>query len=87
MNFFRQLGGALIVAVFGAIVLGGVGGAGAGLSPEMLKLGTVDRETMVRLFQYVFAATFLGFALALLFVLRMKELPLRGGSVGAVTAE
>ena len=27
-NFFRQIGGALIVAVFGAIVLGGVGGAG-----------------------------------------------------------
>jgi EmrB/QacA subfamily drug resistance transporter len=86
-NFFRQIGGALIVAVFGAIVLGGVGAAGAGLSPEMLKLGTVDRETMVRLFQYVFAATFLGFALALFFLLRMKELPLRGGSVGAVAGE
>ncbi len=25
-NFFRQMGGALIVAIFGAIVLGGVGG-------------------------------------------------------------
>ncbi|MGO8227422.1 MFS transporter, partial [Rhizobium ruizarguesonis] len=32
-NFFRQIGGALIVAVFGAIVLGGVGGGAAQLSP------------------------------------------------------
>jgi EmrB/QacA subfamily drug resistance transporter len=82
-NFFRQIGGALIVAVFGAIVLGGVGGTGAVLSPETLKLGTVDRDTMVRLFQYVFAATFLGFAMALLFIVKMKELPLRGSVVKA----
>ncbi|SEG73780.1 MDR family MFS transporter [Bosea lathyri] len=85
-NFFRQIGGALIVAVFGAIVLGGVGGAGAGLSPEALKLGTVDRATMVQLFQYVFSATFLGFAMALLFLARMKELPLRSGAVEAAKA-
>lgn len=85
-NFFRQIGGALIVAVFGAIVLGGVGASGAGLSPEGLKLGTVDRATMVQLFQYVFAATFLGFALALIFIVRMKELPLRGSAVAAAKA-
>jgi EmrB/QacA subfamily drug resistance transporter len=81
-NFFRQIGGALIVAVFGAIVLGGVGGQGAGLSPEALKLGAVDRETMVRLFQYVFAATAFGFAMALTFMIRMKELPLRSKAAG-----
>lgn len=88
-NFFRQIGGALIVAVFGAIVLGGVGGAGAGLSPEALKLGTVDREMMVQLFQYVFAAAFFGFAMALLFIVKMKELPLRGSvaSTAAVAVE
>jgi EmrB/QacA subfamily drug resistance transporter len=79
-NFFRQIGGALIVAVFGAIVLGGLGASGAGLSAETLKAGAVERETMVRLFQYVFAATFAGFALALLFLVRMKELPLRGAA-------
>lgn len=76
-NFFRQIGGALIVAAFGAIVLGGVGG-GAMLSPEALKLGTVDRDTMVTLFRYVFGASTLGFALALFFLAMMKELPLRG---------
>ena len=75
-NFFRQIGGALIVAIYGAIVLGGVGG-GAGRSPEALQLGHVDREAMVTLFRYVFAATFVGFALAYLFLARMKQLPLR----------
>ena len=85
-NFFRQIGGALIVAVFGAIVLGGVGMSGVGGSHETLKLGAVDRDTMVRLFQYVFAATFVGFACALIFLLRMKELPLRGSGVDAAKA-
>ncbi|CAO4165036.1 hypothetical protein AFFFEF_00469 [Methylorubrum extorquens] len=28
MNFFRSLGGALIVAIFGTLVLGGAGGPG-----------------------------------------------------------
>jgi EmrB/QacA subfamily drug resistance transporter len=82
-NFFRQIGGALIVAVFGAIVLGGVGGQGAGLSPEALKLGAIDRETMVRLFGYVFAATAFGFGMALVFMIRMKELPLRSKTAGS----
>ncbi len=85
-NFFRQIGGALIVAIFGAIVLGGIGGAGPGLSHESIRLDGVDRETMVRLFQYVFGATCLGFACALGFLLRMEELPLRSGAVQAAKA-
>lgn len=85
-NFFRQIGGALIVAVFGAIVLGGVGGAGAQLSPEALKLGTVDRETMVVLFRHVFGAAGLGFAFALLMLALMKELPLRGRAIETAQA-
>lgn len=85
-NFFRQIGGALIVAVFGAIVLGGAGVSGAGLSHETLTLDAVDRDTMVRLFRYVFAATCIGFACALFFLLRMKELPLRGGAADAAKA-
>jgi len=82
-NFFRQIGGALIVAVFGAIVLGGMGSSGAGLSAETLRAGSVDRATMVTLFQYVFTATCLGFALALAFLLMMKEMPLRGSAIEA----
>jgi EmrB/QacA subfamily drug resistance transporter len=81
-NFFRQIGGALIVAVFGAIVLGGVG-AGAGVTAETLQAGTTDRATMVQLFQYVFAATFAGFALSLFFLIKMKEMPLRGRAIEA----
>jgi EmrB/QacA subfamily drug resistance transporter len=86
-NFFRQIGGALLVAVFGAIVLGGVGGAGAQLSPEALKLGTVDRQTMVTLFRYVFAAASLGFLFALASLARMEELPLRGSAAEATGGE
>ncbi|MGO4170761.1 MDR family MFS transporter [Bosea sp. TAF32] len=82
-NFFRQIGGALIVAIFGAIVLGGVGGPSAQLSPEALKLGTVDRETMVTLFRYVFGAASLGFGCALISLARMKQLPLRGRAIEA----
>ncbi len=82
-NFFRQIGGALIVAVFGAIVLGGMGASGPGLSPENLRAGAVDRATMVPLFQHVFAATSLGFGLALSFLLMMKEMPLRSSAVAA----
>ena len=74
------------IAVFGAIVLGGVGGAAAQLSPEALKLGTVDRGTMVVLFRYVFGAASLGFALAWLSLARMQELPLRGRAVEAAKA-
>ncbi len=85
-NFFRQIGGALIVAALGAIVLGGVGGETAQLSPEALKLGTVDRDMMVTLFRYVFGAAFLGFALAFVFITWMEELPLRGGAAEAATA-
>ncbi|PZU93926.1 MAG: MFS transporter [Chelatococcus sp.] len=77
-NFFRQIGGALVVALLGVIVLGGVGGGGAHLSPEALRLGTVDRDAMIVLFRYVFGATALGFALALFFMARMEERPLRG---------
>ncbi|UZF91846.1 MDR family MFS transporter [Bosea sp. NBC_00550] len=85
-NFFRQIGGALIVAIFGAIVLGGVGGAAAQLSPEALKLGTVDRETMVTLFRYVFGAASLGFGCALVSLALMEQLPLRGRAVEAAKA-
>lgn len=81
-NFFRQIGGALIVAVFGAIVLGGIG-AGSGVTAETLRAGTADRATMIMLFQYVFAATFAGFALALFFLVRMQEMPLRGRAIEA----
>lgn len=84
-NFFRQIGGALIVAVFGAIVLGGVGPK-PGLTAETLHAISIDRETMVSLFRWVLVASGTGFGLALAFLLWMKELPLRGGTVAAARA-
>ena len=64
----------------------GVGGAAAQLSPEALKLGTVDRETMVTLFRYVFGAASLGFGCALISLALMKQLPLRGRAIEAAHA-
>ena len=80
MNFFRSLGGAILVAVFGAIVLGTGGGLHAGqlrgLSPE-------QAAALAETFRLVFAAAALCLALSLAFVLRMRELPLRGGETSA----
>ena len=85
-NFFRSIGGAFIVAIFGSIILGlsGVGGASGfeALGPAATQHG----GDLVQAFHYVFAAAFLGFALSLLFLARMKELPLRGSAVRAAEA-
>ena len=61
LNFFRQLGGAIIVAVFVAIVLGGFeGGEGARLMETLTRHGTGGAARAARaaefapLFGYVF---------------------------------
>jgi EmrB/QacA subfamily drug resistance transporter len=73
-NFFRSLGGALLIAAFGAIVLGGdvAGGLhgpaiGGGSSPQLAGA-----------FRHMFLAAALTFALSLVFLLRMEERPLQG---------
>jgi EmrB/QacA subfamily drug resistance transporter len=73
MNFFRQLGGAVIVAIFGAIALGGV--SGRGLTLEGLAGSGVDVSGT---FQLVFAAAAIGFAISICFLLLMEERPLKG---------
>ena len=74
MNFFRSLGGAIIVAVFGTLVLGGgtipLGGNLSHLSPAAI-------EGLGLAFRLVFAASATGLALALVFIAAMQELPLR----------
>ena len=65
LNFFRQLGGAIIVAVFGAIVLGGVDGRAAGASrstSSRAPRGPVDFAPLFRLV-FIAAAVFLTVAL------------------------
>jgi predicted MFS family arabinose efflux permease len=78
MNFFRQLGGAIIVAAFGAIMLAGLGAQGGeGISPELLAQGgAATAAALAATFRHVFLAAALGFAAALLFLVLMEERPL-----------
>lgn len=79
MNFFRSLGGALIVAAFGAIVLGGIsGGLTSGISTEDLAQALAQSGTdIVTVFRWVFAAAALGLIISLAALLAMEERPLR----------
>jgi EmrB/QacA subfamily drug resistance transporter len=83
-NFFRSLFSSLVVAVLGAIVLGGLGGV-AGMSVEMLAR-TASVGDLAHAFRFVFlaAALVLGFAVA--FVVAMEERPLRGPLTAAETS-
>jgi EmrB/QacA subfamily drug resistance transporter len=78
-NFLRSLGGAFVVAIFGAIVLGtsGLGSHLRGLDnlAAAAAQGGIDLSSV---FRWVFAAAAAGFAFALLFLWRMEERPLRG---------
>jgi predicted MFS family arabinose efflux permease len=75
MNFFRQLGGALIVAAFGTIVLGGLGQGPGSHDMESLVRG-VDAAALAHTFRLVFAAADLGLILALGFLAMMEPRPL-----------
>lgn len=72
MGFFRQLGGALIVAAFGAIVFGGGLPEGALAQMRVLESGGLANS-----FRSVFLAAAGCFALALAFLFAMEEKPLR----------
>ena len=90
LNFFRLLGGAIVVAAFGAIVLGGAGTAGQGLTLDALSgaaRGGIDLAAPFRL-AFIAGAVFL--ALGLVAVLTIEERPLRGPEqqgTAAVAAE
>jgi len=86
LAFFRQLGGAIIVAVFGAIVLGGIGADPGGLSVDKLAGAGGAGEHLITAFRWVFiaAAAFLG--LAFIAVLAIEERPLHGPRTHAASA-
>ncbi len=78
MNFFRSLGGALMVSIFGAIVLGGSGTQGRPritLETLAAELGQAD---LAGVFKWVFAAAACCLAIGLLCLIIMEERPLRG---------
>ena len=85
VNFFRQLGGAIIVAVFVAIVLGGFeGGEGARLMEALARHGadggvrTARTAEFAPLFRWVFVCAAALLALAMIAVMLAEERPLRG---------
>jgi EmrB/QacA subfamily drug resistance transporter len=75
LNFFRLLGGAIIVAAFGAIVLGSAGDVGGVLTLEKLDTARADFAPAFRLV-FIAGAAFLAVALAC--VLTVEERPLHG---------
>jgi EmrB/QacA subfamily drug resistance transporter len=75
LNFFRLLGAAIIVAAFGAIVLGAAGDRGGAMTLEKLGTGHADFAAAFRLV-FIAGAAFLAIALAA--VLAVEERPLRG---------
>jgi len=75
-NFFRALLSALVVAVLGAIVLGGLGGV-TGMSVEMLARQASAVELSFA-FRFVFIACALVLAFGMAFLIGMEERPLKG---------
>ena len=75
LNFFRLLGGAIIVAAFGAIVLRSAGDLGGAVTLDKLATGHADFAPAFRLV-FVAGAAFLAVALASL--LAVEERPLHG---------
>jgi MFS family permease len=85
INFFRQLGGAIITAVFVAIVLGGLeGGEGARLLATLTAHGAggaaraAGSAQFAPLFALVFVCAAAFLAASLLAVILLEERPLRG---------
>jgi MFS family permease len=77
MSFFRQLGGALIVAIFAAIVLGSID-TGAGVHGPLAARGAGVAAEVAVLFRWVFAAATAFTVIAFVALALIEEQPLRG---------
>jgi len=75
-NFFRALLSALVVAVLGAIVVGGLGGS-TGVSVEAL-VHAASAPALAYAFRFVFIACALVLTFGMAFLIAMEERPLRG---------
>ncbi len=75
LNFFRTLGGAMVVAAFGAIVLGGVTEASPGMTIDKLVAGHGDLGPA---FHWVFLAAAACLAISFICLLAVEERPLHG---------
>jgi MFS family permease len=83
-NFFRSLFSALVVAVLGAIVLGGLGGA-TGMSMETLA-HAASAQDLAYAFRFVFMTCALVLAFGMAFMISMEERPLRGPATPSAEA-
>jgi hypothetical protein len=83
-NFFRALFSALVVAVLGAIVIGGLGGV-TGMSVEMLAR-TASAPELAYAFRFVFLACALVLSFGMAFLISMEERPLKGPSSASQVA-
>ena len=75
LNFFRTLGGAIVVAVFGAIVLGGVAAGSPAMTIDKLVTGHGDLGPA---FHWVFIAAAVCLSISFCCVLAVEERPLHG---------
>ena len=75
LNFFRTLGGAMVVAVFGAILLGGIGDHAGVMTLEKIAAGHGD---LAPAFHWVFIAAAACLSVSFLCLLAMEERPLHG---------
>jgi hypothetical protein len=75
IGFFRQIGGALMVAAFGAIVLSVHSFTGATLGSGAADAASSD---LVARFSWLFVVAAAAYALAFVLLLMMEERPLRG---------
>ena len=77
LNFLRQLGSAFAVAAFGTILIGLSGAPRGGAHELLLRAANPNIEGLSRGFGLLFLLTGVSLALALLFLARMEERPLR----------
>jgi MFS family permease len=83
LNFFRTLGGAIVVAVFGAIVLGGIGDGSDVMTIDKLAVGHGD---LAPAFHWVFIAAAVCLGISLLCLAFVEEHPLHGPQRAAEAA-
>jgi MFS family permease len=83
LNFFRTLGGAIVVAMFGAIVLGGVSEGSPVMTLDKLVSGRGDLGPA---FQWVFIAAAICLGISFSCLLGVEERPLHGPLRVAETA-
>jgi MFS family permease len=83
LNFFRTLGGAMVVAVFGAVVLGGMGEHSEAMTLERIAAGHSD---LAPAFHWVFITAAVCLGISCLCVMLIEERPLHGPVRGAERA-